>query len=229
MASGIEDGIKRIIDCLIDTFGNLTENDAATPLSYLEFQRIRVPRQAAWGTNLMRENILRHISDDIGAKIESGEFQLTMADSVRFDFMRFAIGTIHPWLARMEREIFEAVAGSSFITTDSPVSFYNPACPPPAEAGISLAGTIVFFPLSSRKLLLMRHPECRTSMPLTPLSEPTEQNSTVALSYGNIWDSELVRNANWKLARLSHEIFVADNEATLQQGELNRSDAHLHT
>jgi len=51
----------------------------------------------------------------------------------------------------MEWEIVESEVGSSFITADSPVSFYNPACLPPAEAGIGLAGTIVFFPLSSRK------------------------------------------------------------------------------
>jgi hypothetical protein len=220
LASGIEGQIKSVIDCLIESPGNLTDEFAATLLVYLEFQRIRVPRQAASAKVLMRETILRFAPTDITAQINSGEFQLTMKDSARFDYMRMALGSIHPWLARMEWEIFEAEVGSSFITTDSPVSFYNSACPPPAEAGVGLAGTIVFFPLSSRKLLLMRHPECRSAAPLTVLTEPIAQSCTVALTHGVVWDATRVRNVNWKLARLAHELWVADSEATLSQGEL---------
>lgn len=220
LASGIEDQIKEVIDCLIETPENLTDEYATTLLVYLEIQRIRVPRQAAWAKELMRETILRLAPADITAQINSGAFQLTMKDSARFDYMRMAIGSIHPWLARMEWEIFEAEAGSSFITTDSPVSFYNPACPPPAEAGLGLAGTKVFFPLSSRKLLLMRHPECRSESPLTILAKPTAQSCTVALSHGAIWDASVVNSTNWKLARLAHELFVADSEVVLKQGEL---------
>lgn len=220
LASGIEAQIKEVIDCLIETPENLTDENATTLLVYLEIQRIRVPRQAFWAKELMRETILRFAPADITAQINSGALQLTMKDSARFDYMRMAIGSIHPWLARMEWEIFEAEAGSSFITTDSPVSFYNPACPSPAEAGLGLAGTKVFFPLSSRKLLLMRHPECRSESPLAILAEPVAQSCTVALSYGSVWDANVVSRTNWKLARLAHELFVADCEITLKQGEL---------
>jgi hypothetical protein len=220
LASGIENKIKPVIDCLIQSPENLTDDYAATLLAYLEIQRIRVPRQAAWAKDLMRETILRLAPADIVAKINSSEFQLTMKDSARFDYMHMALGSIHPWLARMEWEIFEAEPGASFITTDSPVSFYNPACPPPAEAGVGLAGTIVFFSLSSRKLLLMRHPECRSAAPLAVLTEPIAQSSTVIMNHGVVWDATRVRNVNWKLARLAHELFVAENEATLSQGEL---------
>ncbi|MFI3157452.1 MAG: DUF4238 domain-containing protein [Methylococcaceae bacterium] len=221
LASGIENEIKPVIDCLIQSPEDITDEYAATLLVYLEIQRIRVPRQAAWAKDLMRETILRLAPANIAAQIDSGEFQLTMKDSARFDYMRMAIGSIHPWLARMEWEIFEAEAGSSFITTDNPVSFYNSACPPPAEPGVGLAGTIVLFPLNSRKLLLMRHPECRSATPLTVLEEPTSQSSTVALSHGVVWDATIVKNTNWKLARLAHELFVAESEATLKQGELS--------
>lgn len=220
LASGIESEIKTVIDCLVQSPESLTDDGATTLLEYLEIQRIRVPRQAAWGKALMRETILRFTPADITAQIESGAFQLTMKDSARFDFMRMAIGTLHPWLARMEWEIFEAEVGSSFITTDSPVSFFNPACPPPAEAGIGLAGTKVFFPLSSRKLLLMRHPECRSESPLTILAEPTAQSKPVALTHGAIWNASVVSNTNRKLARLAHELFVADSKVVLKQGEL---------
>ncbi len=220
LASGIEEQIKKVIDCLIQSPDALTEDDVVTLVVYLEIQRIRVPRQATWAKALMRETILRLMPADKTAQIESGAFQLTIKDAARFDFMRIATGALHPYLVRMEWEIIEAEVGSSFITTDSPVSFYNPACPPPAEAGIGLAGTIVFFPLSSRKLLLMRHPECRSESPLTILAEPTGQSNTVVLSYGMIWDASLVSKTNWKLARLAHVLFVADSIAVLKQGEL---------
>lgn len=222
LASGIEHDIKPVIDCLIHSPDTLTEDGATTLLVYLEIQRIRVPRQAAWANVLVRKTILRLAPPDIRLQIESGAFQLTVKDSARFDFMRMAIGTIHPWIARMEWEIVEADVGTSFISTDSPVSFYNPACPPPAEPGIGLAGTIIFFPLSSRKLLLMRHPECRSESPLTILPEPTAQNNKVSLTYGNIWDASIVRNTNWKLARLAHELIVADSEAVLKEAEFLR-------
>ena len=65
----------------------------------------------------------------------SSAVQLTIKDSARFDYMRMMVGQLSPWLSRMEWEVFAAEDGASFITTDSPVSFYNPFFPPPAEAG----------------------------------------------------------------------------------------------
>lgn len=64
----------------------------------------------------------------------------------------------------MEWEIAKAEVGPSFITTDSHVSFYNPACPPPTEAGIGLAGTIVFFPLSAA----IERPKEMVHLPIPP-------------------------------------------------------------
>ena len=218
LASGIENQVKTIIDCLIDSPGDFNENYVSTLLEYLDLQRIRVPRQAVWAKNLMRETILRLAPPEITAQITSGEFQLNMKDTARFDYMRMAIGNLQPWLIRMLWEIFEAEEGSYFITTDSPVSFYNPSFFPPSEPGIALAGTIVFFPLSSRKLLLMRHPESRTLDPLTILALPNTKNSVVKLSFGTTWNASVVGNTNWKLGRLAHELFVANNEATLKQG-----------
>jgi hypothetical protein len=48
LASGIETQIKPIIDHLISSPETLTSDEASTLLTYLEVQRIRVPRQAAW-------------------------------------------------------------------------------------------------------------------------------------------------------------------------------------
>lgn len=217
LGSVTEGEAKAAIDCLIDTPERLRDVDACNIVSYLEIQRIRVPRQAEWGKELMRRAILNNAPPDIVAQINAGQFQLTMKDSARFDFMRMALGTIYPWLARMEWEVFEAEPGSSFITTDSPVSFYNPACLPPAEAGVGLAGTKVYFPLSPRKLLLMRYPERHILPPLTVLDDPPTEFDPVPITHGTIWPAAVVRRANRKLAVLSHELFVSDSLGSLSQ------------
>jgi hypothetical protein len=148
---------------------SLNDYDTASLLNFWEVQRIRMPRQAETAKALMCEAILRLARPDVVAEITAGHLQLTMKDSARFEYMKMALGSIYPWLGRMEWEIFEAATGTAFITTDSPVSFYNLRIMPPAEAGVGLAGIKVLFPLCSRKLLLMRHPECRSAPPLTEL------------------------------------------------------------
>ena len=145
-----------------------------------------------------------------------------MKDSARFDFMRMILGFFHPWFSRMEWEVVEAEHSSAFITTGSPVSFFNLECPPPAEAGIGFAGTKVFFPLSSRKLLLLRHPECRTAWPLTELPKPSDCDAAVALTYGGTWNRGLVAATNWRLARLADHLIVAKSDPILAKCELDQ-------
>ncbi|MDO8811218.1 MAG: type II toxin-antitoxin system MqsA family antitoxin [Gallionella sp.] len=99
----------------------------------------------------------------------------------------------------------------------SPVSFYNPECSPPAEAGIALAGTKIFFPLSSRALLLMRHPECRSEHPLKVLAAPTLGDGVVSITHGTVWNKKVVTSTNWKLSQLTHHFVVAENKEVLKQ------------
>jgi len=139
---------KVAIDALIYQPHELTDQQLADFLVYLELQRVRVPRQAESAKELMRQTILRMVPE-AAAAVASGQVQLSMKESARFDYMRWSIGTFSPWFEHMEWEIVDAEKGSAFITTDSPVSFYNPAVLPPAETGIALCGTFVFFPLSS--------------------------------------------------------------------------------
>lgn len=74
LASGIENDIKPVIDCLIRSPEDLTDAYATTLLVYIEIQRIRVPRQAAWAKELMRETIIRLSPPDIATQIDSGKF-----------------------------------------------------------------------------------------------------------------------------------------------------------
>jgi hypothetical protein len=121
----------------------------------------------------------------------------------------------------MEWEIFEAEDGSAFVTTDSPVSFFNERIMPPYEAGVGLAGTIVLFPLSSRKLLLMRHPECRSESPLTVLLPSEVVDGVIPISSGTIWGRKLVELTNSRMAHLAHELVVGESADALNMFDLD--------
>lgn len=208
------------IDCLILAPSNLTEQDFAIFLVYLELQRLRVPRQAKMAMVLMRDTILRLAPPDIIADIHAGKFQLTMKKSARFDYMRMMVGQLHPWFSRMEWEVIEAEKGSAFVTTDSPLSLYNAGCPPPAEAGIALAGTMVLFPLDSCHLLVMRHPEYRKDTGrsrLKILPDPIPGDALVSVISGEVWSRRLVANHNRVMALLSDRLIVGESREVLEQ------------
>jgi len=209
---------KVAIDVLINHPHELTDQQLADFFVYLELQRVRVPRQAELAKELMRQAILSMVPE-AAAAVASGQVQVKMKDSARFDYIRWSIGTFSPWFEHMEWEIVEAETGSAFITTDSPVSFYNPAVLPPAEAGIALCGTYVFFPLSSKKLLLMRHAARRgeSASPLTVLPQPEHEDGVLAIDIGDVWPKDVVQRLNWKLAMLSSNLIAAESKETLQE------------
>ena len=211
---------KNAIDDLMFTPWELAEEKFATLLQYLEFQRIRVPRQAEAAMMLMRQTILRLAPPDIAVEVDAGKFQLSMNKSARFDYMRMMVGQFLPWFGRMEWEIIEAEKGSAFIATDSPLSFYNAACLPPAEAGIAFAGTIVLFPLSPRYLLTMRHPEYRKNRDICRLEvipDPILRDRTVPISRGRVWNKETVANHNKVMGLLSDRLVVGESKEVLEQ------------
>ena len=180
----------------------LTDEDTATLLTYIEMQRIRVPRQSDMAKKLMRATILRLAPADAVSAIQSGEVLLTMSAAARFDYMRMIIGS-----------------GSAFITTDSPVSLYNSEVPPPAEAGLALAGTFVFFPLSSNYALLMRHPEYRKDSnvsAMTVLPDPPNVDSQLSITHGVVWNQRIVYNFNWKMMQLSDRLIVGESKDILE-------------
>jgi hypothetical protein len=211
----LEKEAAHLIDTIIQSPNDLSDEEMATFLLYLELQRIRVPRQAETAKMLMRKTILDLVPEEITAGIRDGELQLNMSDSARFDYMRMMCGQLLPWFASMEWEIIEAEGGSSFITTDSPVSLYNSDCTPPAEAGIALAGTIVFFPLSSRYLLSMRHPKFQLNPSISRLeiiADPKPGNRSLSITRGTVWNSEVVKRLNWKLIQLSDRLVVGQSK-----------------
>ena len=216
----LERETKWAIDYLISEPSRLNDTDVANLLCYLEVQRIRVPRQAETFKRLMHETILRLAPQDIASAIESGKFSLSIKDAARFDLMKMAIGSLSPWFGSMQWEVFTAASGAAFITTDSPVSFYNGSIPPPAEAGIGYKGTMLFFPLSSRCALVMRHPKYVSDSGdsrLEVLPTPEHQDGSIEIISGTVWDQKTVDGFNWKLAMLSNGLIVGSSEELLMR------------
>lgn len=220
MGEWLENTAKNAIDRLVVAPSGLTEQEIATFLVYLEFQRVRVPRQAKMAMALMRDTILRLAPPDSTADIRAGKFQLTMKKSARFDYMQMMVGQLHPWFASMEWEVAETEKGTAFVTTDSPVSLYNAACPPPAEAGIALAGTVILFPLSSRHLLIMRHPEYRKNPSISRLEvlpDPIRTDQLLPITRRAVWSRDVVTSHNWKMVQLSDRLVVGESKEVLEQ------------
>lgn len=215
----LETEAKQSIDNLISAPSTLTDQELAEFFVYLEVQRVRVPRQAKSAIELMRNTILRLAPEEIAEGVDSGKLQLTLKKSARFDYMRWSIGTFTPWFQAMDWEIVSAAEGASFITTDSPVSFYNPAALPPAEAGIGLAGTKVFFPLSSKMLLLMRHPSYTRGedSPTRILDQPPSDDGHLRIDFGATWPQSVVDGLNWKLLKLAEDIVVGNSPDVLER------------
>jgi hypothetical protein len=222
LGESLETHAKDAIDRLIADPGALTDDDCAILLTYMEMQRIRVPRQAALAKSMMHALIMQMVSGDVREALTSGQFRLTIKDSARFDYMKNAIGTASPWFEKMDWHVYSAAPETSFITTDSPVSFCNPVILPPAEAGLGMVGTRVFFPLSSRFALIMEHPEFeydasdhRSCTRLLPT--PEHEDGHLHIIHGGVMDGELVDDLNWKIAMLSSQLLVGESGAVLDR------------
>lgn len=215
----LENSAKNTIDQLISDSPNLTEQQGSEFLLYLELQRIKVPRQSVMATTLMRDTIMKLAPPDLTAAVGTGQIQLTINKSARFHYMRMMLKQLIPWFAAMEWEIVTADGGSSFITTDSPVSLFNVACLPPAEPGMALAGTKVLFPLTSKQLLILQHPSSlRSRPPLEVLPHPGEiEDHLHRIDRGRVWNKKLITRHNHVMFSLADRWIVGNSLEQLDE------------
>ena len=213
LGAWIEPNARKAFDKLLQGGRGLTDDDTTAIVVYLEFQRIRVPRQAQSAMPSAINTILTNLPPELQGMIARGEVKITLRDSIRFLFMRSLTGQLVQWLSNMEWEVFESPDCTSFITTDSPVSFFNFDFRPPTEAGIGLLGTRVLFPLNPKYLLVLRHSEFdgsnRTAssqrLPVPEINDGPISFTYLPCSY------EQVVIFNWVMLELSDQIIVANS------------------
>ena len=209
------------LDKLVKEPEKLSDTDTANMLVYLSFQRIRVPRQDEMAKSIADAVLKLHLlNDPIGREaLKIGN--ITIKDSFRIRFMRDVLGLFMPYLSRMVWALIRAQNGSSFITSDSPVSFYNVKCLPPPEPGLGLYGTIAFFPINSKWLLMMSHPEYQRDEKSALDKLPNEikfEDDFMELDRGFVWDDDVVvRKHNWLMFQLSDDVIVSNGKETLEQ------------
>lgn len=102
----------------------LDDEDSANILIYLQFQRLRVPRQADTAKALAKNVITQELRKTSKGRDALKLGKVVIKDSFRFNFLQMAHGTLTPFFSRMIWQLIEAEHGASFITSDSPVLGY---------------------------------------------------------------------------------------------------------
>ena len=203
---------------MIDQPTTLTDDDTENIINFIQLQRLRVPRQAEIAKGLAKAAVEMELLKTPKGRDTLKLGKVIIKDPIRFEFIKNTLGSLSPYLSRMQWEVVTAQRGSSFITSDSPVSFLNKRFVPPNEPGIALIGTEVIFPLSISKLLVMRHPEFANDVKINPLASLGTidiEDGYVEIITGDIWEAERIRATNWLILQLSQRVIVGDNKETL--------------
>ena len=205
---------------LIDVPDSLDEDDTVNILKYLAFQRIRVPRQVDMAKALVQITITQEVKKTSEGREALKHGKVVIKDSFRIEFMRTVLGALTPFFIRMIWEVIEVQAGLSFITSDSPVSYYNVDFPPPTEPGPAHYGTTVFFPINKQFLLVMRHPEYESGQKEASETLPKDldvEDGVIEVQRGIVWDKEKVQRQNLLMLQLSQDLIVGESKAILER------------
>jgi hypothetical protein len=216
----IESKVKSSFSKLLNDPHALTTEDYTNILTYLDLQYIRVPRQIELSKRMLKIGRYRRALQEAFPELGMEESRLAYSDHFRFDFIRMFWGHFAHYFSRMNWEVITAPNPCSFITTDSPVSFYNKAFPPPWEAGIALAGTRVLFPLDAQHALILRHPTYLQDTHENAIEEIFYNESDLAefnLLYGIVVTEDEVKQFNSAMLQLSDKYVVGKSRIMIEQ------------
>ncbi|OGV70465.1 MAG: hypothetical protein A2283_19160 [Lentisphaerae bacterium RIFOXYA12_FULL_48_11] len=216
-ANRIEASLKTIINKLIRGSHDLTEDELITFIQHIEIQRLTVPKQADIQKAAAKDfitNIALSIPE-VANELLKGTFEIVIKDEIRFTTLRNIVesGKFFTLISRMIWEIVEAPSGYAFVTSDNPVTIYNPHMGPTADAGIGLLGSHVLYPLTPRYCLQLIHPEIESKVS-PDYMQPIEVNAFdlkgVTLRFGTTMSQDLAYATNLVIA-LQAERFLASN------------------
>lgn len=224
LGSTIEPNAKDVFDKIIDR-KTIDQVDVANLIAYIEAQRLRVPREAQKAKKLTEALMLQFIHEhpkltDIAAELKKGRIKIEIKDSVRFEYMKTVVGIFSSVLPHMLWEIVCPEQGYSFLTTDSPVTLYNPAFPPPFEPGIKHVGTTVLFPMAPNYLLIFNHPEKLSDPPPPPdkpVNYPKLDKGNIKVDIGRVLPETAVNKINWVMVQLADKYIVANEKSVIEK------------
>ena len=214
---------------LVSESEELSDDDTANIIAFIEFQRIRVPRQADEAMRLAKLAIETEILADEENRDMLTANQVVIKDSFRFEFMREVSGRIGPYLSRMLWEIVQAPDGSNFITSDSPVCYFNEDFIPPREPGLGLYGTMVFFPLDPKHLLILRHPEYMRGEKKASDTLPRDidyEDGHIELRRGTVWEKDVVDHFCWVIFTLSQDLIAGCSKESIDKAVKKETSGH---
>jgi hypothetical protein len=218
LGNHIEPRGKDAIEKILAWDEDITSREWADFVIYMTFQTLRIPKRAELAKELLRSHVLINGDPEVSKLVFEGKVLLKINDSFRFDFMKMASTNLYRYFLRMDWEIV-VPEDSEFVTSDCPVTFFNPEIDPRLEAGLGLVGTVVLFPLRPDRLLLMRHPEaliegCNL---LSVVPEYNREEGGNRISQRISWPKEQVIRHNKLIVEYSQRLVVASSKEILEQ------------
>jgi len=230
LGSSIEPKGMEALKKLITEPDALNEEGMADILVYLQFQRFRVPRQADLAKALAKSVLTRELHKTSEGREALKHSEIVIKDSFRINFMEMSHGTLTPYFSRMIWLLIEAEHGTSFITSDSPVTFHNPDVIPPAEPGPALYGTSVFFPINKRYLLALHHPEFESGEKETMEHLPKDldiEDGQIECRRDIIWRKDQVEWLNRLMLQYSQDLIVGETKSALESAVGSEITGHV--
>jgi hypothetical protein len=162
----IESQLKQIINKVIAGGHGLTQDELITFTRHLELQWLSVPKQANFAKSIAKDFVenIAYAIPGVDEELRKGSLKIDIKDEFRFNFLHDMIksGEFFTHISRMIWNVWDSPKEYIFVSSDNPVSIFNPRAFPPNVAGIGLIGSVLLFPLTPKHCLELIHPEHET-------------------------------------------------------------------
>lgn len=223
-ADRFETQLNDIIGKLCRGGSELTEDELILFIQHLELQWLTVPKQAKFLNSIAERSITNFAMSIPGFAdgFHKGLWKIKMKDEFRFGALNDIVksGTMFTFLSRMLWNVWDAPNDCTFVTSDNPVTIYNPHMQLSEIAGIGLAGSILLFPLTSTHCLELFHGEILSNPSLdalTPLDVEPFDFEGVRIRAGGTMPSNLAYATNCLQGLHAERYLAGDNIGILRE------------
>jgi len=219
----LETQIKPLFKKLIAGGMDISEEELILLIQYLELQRIKVPKQADFAKTLAKqyvENVALSIPE-VAVGLVKDHFRVVIKDEFRFNFMHDMIKSqvYFRYFLRMIWSVWTVPDGMHLVTTDNPVTIFNPDFVHLEQSGIARLGCVVLFPLTPRYLLELIHPERERDPGFDPaetVEAALEDHDSVEIRAGKTLPRDKTDAINFVMTVRADRSVVSDDAATLK-------------